>query len=249
MLHPPIARLGGKSKLRKTIIEMMPEHKTYIELFFGAGWVYFGKEPSKVEVINDIDGELMNMFSMVKNHGVEVERIMELDIHSRDLFNYMRLQELSSLTEIQRAARYLLLARMSYGNKMKNYGYSPSSKPRSVYRDMSCISDRLKNTYVENLSYQDIIKKYDRLESFIFADPPYLGTSIQFSEIELTFGYDEHKELRDKLVNCKGKFLLTINDCQEIRELYKGLKITEVSVGYSVGKNDCIGKELIITNY
>ena len=66
MLKPPICRMGGKSKLRKTIIEMIPEHTCYIELFFGAGWVYFGKEPSKVEVINDIDKELINLFKMIK---------------------------------------------------------------------------------------------------------------------------------------------------------------------------------------
>ena len=66
MLKPPISRMGGKSKLRKTIIEMIPEHSCYIELFFGAGWVYFGKEPSKVEVINDIDKELINLFKMIK---------------------------------------------------------------------------------------------------------------------------------------------------------------------------------------
>lgn len=55
MLNPPISRMGGKSKLRKTIINMIPKHTCYVELLFGAGWVYFGKEPSKVEVINDID--------------------------------------------------------------------------------------------------------------------------------------------------------------------------------------------------
>ena len=62
MLKPPICRVGGKSKLRKTIIEMIPEHICYIELFFGAGWVYFGKEASKIEVINDVDRELINLF-------------------------------------------------------------------------------------------------------------------------------------------------------------------------------------------
>jgi len=84
---------------------------------------------------------------------------------------------------------------------------------------------------------------------FIFADPPYLGTCLKFSEIDIVFGYEEHKELRNLLANCKGKFLLTINDCSEIRELYKGYTIREADVGYSVGKNNCIGKELIITNY
>lgn len=249
MLNPPIARMGGKSKLRKRIIELIPEHTTYIEPFFGAGWVYFGKELSKVEVINDIDRELVNMFQMTKHHAPEIERIMEYDFHSRDLFTLMKDSNVKVMTEIQRAARYLLLARMSYANKMGNYGYSPSSKPRSIHRDLSWISMRLKNTYVENLPYQTLLKKYDREDAFIFSDPPYLGTCLKFSEIDIVFGYEEHKELRNLLANCKGKFLLTINDCVEIRELYEGYIILEVNVGYSVGKNDFIGKELIITNY
>ena len=66
MLKPPIPRMGGKSRLRKTILERIPEHTCYVEPFFGAGWVYFGKAPSKVEVINDIDKELINMFRMIK---------------------------------------------------------------------------------------------------------------------------------------------------------------------------------------
>ena len=79
MLKPPICRMGGKSKLRKTIIEMIPDHTCYIELFFGAGWVYFGKEPSKVEVINDIDKELINLFRMIKHHSPEIERQLEYE--------------------------------------------------------------------------------------------------------------------------------------------------------------------------
>ncbi len=77
MLKPPIPRMGGKSKLRKHIIERIPEHICYVEPFFGAGWVYLGKEPSKVEVINDVDKELINMFHMIKCHAPEIERMLK----------------------------------------------------------------------------------------------------------------------------------------------------------------------------
>jgi len=73
MLSAPIPRLGGKSRLRKQIISLLPDHTCYVEPFFGAGWVYFGKEPSKVEVINDIDGELINLFKMIKYHAEEIQ--------------------------------------------------------------------------------------------------------------------------------------------------------------------------------
>ncbi len=79
MLKPPIVRMGGKSRLRKTIIDMLPEHTCYVELFFGAGWVYFGKEPSKVEVINDIDKELINLFKMIKYNCHEVVIMLDYE--------------------------------------------------------------------------------------------------------------------------------------------------------------------------
>ena len=248
-LSPPIARMGGKSRLRNRIIEKIPKHITYVELFFGTGWVYFGKEQSKVEVINDIDGELMNMFNMVKHHSIEMDRLLSYEFHSRDIFDLMKNSNVDQMTEIQRAVRYLCLARMSYANKMRNYGYSASTKPRSIHRDLEFISERLKNTYVENLPYQEILKKYDSSESFIFADPPYLGTSLKFAEMDIEFGYDDHVELRNNLRSSKGKFLLTINDCEEIRTLYEGYNIEPVDVNYSVGNNNHKAKELIITNY
>ena len=87
MLKPPISRMGGKSKLRKTIIDLLPEHTCYVELFFGAGWVFFGKEQSKTEVINDVDKELINLFRMIKYHAPEIERMLEYEFSGRDIFD------------------------------------------------------------------------------------------------------------------------------------------------------------------
>lgn len=110
------------------------------------------------------------------------------------------------------------------------------------------LRDRLKNTYVENLSFEKIIDKYDREHSFFFCDPPYIETRDYGNK----FKEEEHRELSDKLKNLKGKFLLTINDHPLSRELYKDFNIKEVQVNYSVSKEaKARGKyqELIITNY
>ena len=109
MLKPPITRMGGKSKLRKKIIEKIPDHNCYIELFFGAGWVYFGKEPSKVEVINDIDRELINLFKMIKYHAPEIERQLKYEFSGRDIFEEYKNCTLEYMTEIHRALRFLYL--------------------------------------------------------------------------------------------------------------------------------------------
>lgn len=251
MLKPPISRMGGKSKLRKTIIEMLPEHTCYVELFFGAGWVYFGKEPSKVEVINDIDKELINLFRTIKYHAPEVERLLQYEFSGRDIFKEYKNIPVEYLTETYRAVRFLYLLSQSFASRGNHYGYGTNTKPspqifyKGVLED---IKNRLRNTYVENLSFEKIIDKYDREYTIFFCDPPYYETTGYGN----AFGEKEHLLLRDKLNDIKGKFILTINDHEEVREWYKGFNIKEVQVNYSVGREKASrGKynELIITNY
>lgn len=251
MLKPPICRVGGKSKLRKTIIEQMPEHTCYIELFFGAGWVYFGKEPSKIEVINDVDKELVNLFRTIKYHAPEIERLLQYEFSGRDIFEEYKNCTLEYMTEIHRAIRFLYIITQSFAGKGNNYGYGTTTKPgqQIFYKEVLLeLQDRLKNTYVENLNFEKIIDKYDREYSFFFCDPPYIDTCGYGN----TFGEKEHRLLADKLRSLKGKFLLTINDHPLARELYKEFNIKEVKVNYSIAKEEkARGKynELIITNY
>lgn len=251
MLKPPISRMGGKSKLRKTIIEMIPEHTCYVELFFGAGWVYFGKDPSKVEVINDIDKELINLFRMIKYHASEIERQLEYEFSGRDIFEEYKNINVDCLTEINRAVRFLYLISQSFAGKGGTYGYGTTSKPRPqiFYKNvLNDLKERLRNTYVENLSFDKIIEKYDREHTFLFVDPPYLETA----GYENKFVEKDHLILLDKLKNLKGKFLLTINDNPKVREWYKDFNIKEVEVSYTVSRQQKARgkyKELIITNY
>jgi DNA adenine methylase len=249
MLNPPISRMGGKSKLRKTIISMIPKHTCYVELFFGAGWVYFGKEPSKVEVINDIDRELINLFKMIKYHAPEIERQLQYEFSGRDIFEEYKSCTLEYLTEIQRAIRLLYLISQSFASKGNHYGYGTNTRPSPhiFYKDtLLDLKNRLRNTYVENLSFEQIIEKYDRDYTFFYADPPYFETTGYGNE----FGEKEHLLLRDKLSNIKGKFLLSINDHEKVREWYKNFNMQEVKVPYSVSKTSRRKfKELLITNY
>lgn len=251
MLIPPISRLGGKSKLRKKIIEMLPPHKCYVELFFGAGWVYFGKEKSKIEVINDIDKELINLFKMIKYHTPEIERLLEYEYSSRDKFMEFKESDTTYLTDINRAVRYLYLLNYSFAARGCHYGYGTNTLPnQKIFKEtyLEPIRERLKNTFVENLSFEKIIEKYDREYTVFFADPPYFETTGYTDK----FGEKEHLLLCEKLKNIKGKFILTINDHEKIRELYKDFNIIEIDVNYSVAREAEARKkykELIITNY
>lgn len=251
MLKPPIVRMGGKSRLRKTIIDMLPEHTCYVELFFGAGWVYFGKEPSKVEVVNDVDKELINLFKMIKYHGPEVERMLEHEFSGRDIFEEYKNYTVERLTEIQRAVRFLYIITQSFAGKCGHYGYGTTRKPSQqifMTETLKDIRERLFNTYVENLSFEKVIDKYDRENTVFFVDPPYFETA----GYEAEFGEKEHLLLLEKLKSLKGKFILTINDHPKVRAWYKDFNIKETEVLYSVSREIKArkkNKELIISNF
>ena len=254
-MKPPISRMGGKSRLKKIITEKIPkDHLCYVEPFFGAGWIYFNKEESEVEVINDVDKELINLFRMIKEHPREVERLLDFDFISRDKFREYKAVDLENLTEIQRAVRFLYLISNSFASRGVSFGYTVIKKPcqkiYDVQNELMILRDRLKNTIVENQDAIEVIKRYDRPTTFYFCDPPYLGTSGYGSVAK--FALEDHIRLRDTLANISGKFLLTINDSEEVRELYKDFHIQEVAVHYSVSRQSAARKEygeLIITNY
>lgn len=155
------------------------------------------------------------------------------------------------MTEIHRAIRFLYLITQSFAGKGNNYGYGTTTKPgqQIFYKETLLeLRNRLKNTYVENLSFEKVIDKYDREHSFFFCDPPYIETCGYGNK----FGEEEHRLLANKLKEINGEFLLTINDHPLARELYKEFNIKEVEVNYSLSRETKARgkyKELIITNY
>jgi len=129
----PLAYIGGKSKLADTIIGMIPDHQAYCEVFAGAGWVFYRKEPAKYEAINDIDSDLISFYRVLQNHLEEFMRQFRWLLSSREWFKDWQTQmSASGLTDIQRAARYYYVQRHSFGGKVRNrtFGAGPLHKPR-----------------------------------------------------------------------------------------------------------------------
>lgn len=250
-IKPPINRMGGKSKLRKRIIERIPQHICYVEPFFGAGWVFFGKDKSEVEVINDVDRELINFFKVLKYHTEEVKRLLKYEIIARDSFNEYKKADVIEMTDIQRAIRFMYIINQSFASRGISFGYGALKKPtQKIFEvdNLNVIRDRLSNTFVENKDAIEIINKYDRDSTFFFIDPPYVDTTGYNNK----FKDEDHIRLRDTLKNIKGKFLLTINDSEKAREWYKDFILEEVDVNYSVSRQTTARKkyrELIIKNY
>lgn len=238
--------------MRKRIIELFPEHNCYVEVFGGAAWVLFGKPSSKVEVYNDFDGELVNFFRVLKYHLPEFERIFR-DLHaSRELFVRYKEGGIEYLTEIERAVRFYYLNKLSFAGKMESFGSYYKNTPIGFNENASKVLElakaRFRNVWIEKLSFEKVIEKFDTPSTLFYCDPPYYGSN----QYKSPFDEKEHRALWEVLQRIDGKFVLSYNDCEFIRDLYNGNNIIEITTQYSVSK-DTKGRgkydELIIYNF
>jgi len=252
-MNSPFAYIGGKSRLSKQIIAAIPDHKTYCEVFSGAAWVFFRKSISKVEVINDLDSDLVTFYRVVQNHLEEFLKQFKWLLTSREWFQDWKDQlETRGLTDIQKAARYYYVQRLAFGGKVKHRSYGVQidrSVPRinllRLEEEMSSVHLRLAHVRIENLSWQELVKRYDRPDTFFYCDPPYHGHPDYKHNLVL----DDYIEMARMLSSINGKFILSINDHPDMREVFKGFQIQEVSLIYSVGKKATKANELIIQNF
>lgn len=247
-----IGWIGGKKLLRNEIVNRFPEKtERYIEVFGGAGWVLFHKDRhAKMEVYNDYNGDLVNLYRCIKYHCNELQRELSFMLNSRELFNDFKAQyDTRGMTDIQRAARFFMLIKTSYGSDTRSYGCV--KKDISVMVEyLSKIQERLSKVIVENRDFEALIKVYDKPNALFYLDPPYYGTEKYY---QAQFLSDDHIRLFKVLNHLEGKFILSYNDCEYIRELYKDFKIEEVKrnnnlVGRYLEKEHSY-KELVIRNY
>lgn len=223
-----ISWIGGKKLLRKRVLEQFPEPGTYdryIEVFGGAGWVLFAQDKhADLEVFNDVNGELINLYRCVKYHPEAVKKELDWILMSREQFFTAREQNLNGMTDIQRAARYFILIKESFGTDLRSFGVRSRDMEKAIGY-LSEVSKRLNRVVIENLDFQQLIKTYDRDGALLYLDPPYFEAEKYYPD---RFNPDDHKRLQTVLENIKGKFVLSYNDCPGIRELYKDYNILGV---------------------
>ncbi|MDL2217363.1 DNA adenine methylase [Christensenellaceae bacterium OttesenSCG-928-M15] len=243
-----ISWIGGKKLLRDQIIERFPAQiGRYIEVFGGAGWVLFRKEKhAAMEVYNDINGELVNLFRCAKHHPEALQLELDLCLNSREIFyDYRAQQDMQGLTDIQRAARFFYLIRCSYGSEQKSFACSKQALPSAIKR-INDIHTRLATVIIENRDFEHLIHTYDRPDTLFFCDPPYFEAEGYYTG----FSREDHERLKEILKGIKGKFILTYNDHSYIRELYKDFHIEEIERAHNLTTRYNAGKykELIIRN-
>ncbi|MBN2401006.1 MAG: DNA adenine methylase [Spirochaetes bacterium] len=253
-MNSPLAYIGGKSKLSEKIIDLIPRHKTYCEVFAGGLWVFFRKDPSMFEVVNDLDNHLIKFYRVLQNHLEEFLKQYKWVLASREWWaDWNEQLEGRGLTDIQYAARYYYVQRLCFAGRVKGrtFGTAPESLPRinllRIEDELSEVHLRLIKVMIENLSWEQVVEKYDKPDTFFYLDPPYYSEPCYKHNFT---GLNDYKLLNGTLENIKGKFILSINDNQNIREVFSGFNIKPVTLTYSIAKDEIKeGRELLISNF
>jgi len=250
--------IGGKKSLRELIVNLFPlYYERYIEVFGGAGWILFHKNPGNdFEVYNDFNSLLVNLYRCVRDKPNELIDALRYCLNSREDFDYVKncLARDSPATDVQKAAWFYQLIRYSYASGLTSFG----SQPHDIWGNFPLIEQahrRLAKVVIENKDFEKLIRQYDRPVSFFYCDPPYFETEGYYKNVgEDGFTEKDHIRLRDTLMNAQGKFLLSYNDCEFIRGLYDApgiqidayTRINNIKQRYDGGAQF---PEILIANY
>lgn len=238
--RPVISWPGGKTRMLKHILPLIPEHTLYVEVFGGGLAVMLAKEQSDVEVINDINGELVSFYRCCKYHLDALLDELDLVLNSREEFqDYMQQR---GLTEIQRAARWFIRNKLSFGGMGTSFGvartHSQGSRTKRLIA-IRALNRRLDKTTIERLSWEKCLNLYDHEDAFFFLDPPYLdGAGDSYA------GWSEHELTRfcQRLTTLRGRWLFTFQDCEQVRTLMSGYALKAVTRANGIGNNGKVRK-------
>lgn len=256
-VHPVAPYIGGKRRLARRLVEMIAAvpHKTYAEPFVGMGGVFFRRTARPpAEVINDRNGEVANLFRILQRHLPQFMDTLRFQITGRREFDRLKASDPSTLTDLERAGRFLYLQRTAFGGKVngQHFGVDPRSAGgfnlTRLEPLLNDVHERLAGVVIENLDWPAFLERYDRPETLFYLDPPYWGSETDYGR-EL-FGRDQFAALAQQLAGLKGRFILSINDVPEIREMFAGFQMQEAELLYSVGGGKGTpAQELVITGH
>ena len=263
MLNSPFKWVGGKSRLRKYIIELLPAHSCYLEPFAGAAWVLFGKPPSDVEILNDIDQDLVGFFRVVKEKPEELIASFEWELASRAEFERQATLNPASLTDVQRAHRFYYLIMAGWGGELHYPRFQTSVSDgghgnrligalTTLRERLQPVHDRLRTVIIENLDWQACLARYDRPGVVMYVDPPYPGNKCNYAHN--IRDWETHRLLAERLKKAKCHWILSSYDIPEMRELFAEHFIMAVqsASGMSAEKNGdsrVVNREVLITNF
>lgn len=252
--EPVAPWLGGKRRLHARIIACLRQvpHTTYVEPFVGMGGVFLRRPfRARAEVINDVSRDVTNLFRILQRHFVPFMDMLKWQVTSRAEFARLKASAPDTLTDLERAARFLYLQRTAFGGKVagQNFGVSVTAPARfditKLTALLEAVHERLAGVSVECLPWPELLDRYDREGTFFYLDPPYWGNETDYGEG--LFGRMDFERLADRLAGLQGRWLLSLNDVAGVRRCFARFRIEAVQTTYSIssGRAKRVGEVLI----
>lgn len=257
-VSPAAHWIGGKKQLSPRIcalIEAAP-HRVYAEPFVGMAGVFLRRSvAAQVEAINDRDRDVANFFRILQRHYQAFMDMLKWQLTARSEFERLSKQDPATLTDLERAARFLYLQRLSFGGKVsgRSFGIDTFGPARfditKLGSMLESIHERLAGVTIDCLDWREFIARWDRDETLFYLDPPYYGTETYY---QASFPPGDHRALAAVLRGIKGQFILTMNDCDATRAIYgdPAFALVSVDLTYTAGSARGAGKdaaEIIVT--
>jgi len=236
---PPAAYLGGKRNLAKRLCAILGEipHHTYVEPFVGMGGIFLRRSrPSPAEVINDLSGDVANLFRVVRRHYRPFVDALAFLPASRDEFDRQVRLDPEALTDIERAVRFLYLQRLCFGGRVtgRTFGVRKTRSSRIQFAqlraDLHRLAERLDPVTIERLPYHEVIRRYDTSRTLFYLDPPYDETE----GYGVDFGRDDYVRMAEQLAGIQGQFVLSINATDFVRETFARFEIEEIPTTWTL---------------
>ena len=238
---PAAPYIGGKRNLAQRLVDRIERipHSCYAEPFVGMGGVFFRRRRApKAEIINDRSRDVATLFRIVQRHFVPFTEMIRWQLTSRAEFERLAKVDPATLTDLERAARFLHLQRTTFGGKVngRTFGVSTQHQARfdlqRVLPMLEAMHDRLNGVTIECLPFAEFVARYDRPETLFYLDPPYWGSERDYGA-EL-FDRAEFEALAEQLAGLKGRFILSINDVAPVRKLFGRFRLAPVETTYTI---------------
>jgi len=244
-----LRRLGNKSRIAKKIEKHFPKHIFYIELFFGAGGMFFNKVKAQYNVLNDLDSDVYNLFLVLMNQRESFEALLNIMPSHEELFNHWKKNE--ETDPIKKAMRFLMLSNYGYMGKPETMRFANGNTKSIIQRLLKPTNEMLSGCEFMNVDFRKVLKKIpfrnqrelDR--AFIYADPPYLGTDNNY---ESSFKLQDTKDLFEMLVSSNIKFAVSEFDNPTVLALAEEYKLKVIEIGTRQNMKNR-RKEVLIINY
>ncbi|MFC6645466.1 DNA adenine methylase [Granulicella cerasi] len=247
---------GGKRALVPTLLKLLPsDHSLYCEVFAGSAKLLFAKEPSRREVINDLNGDVTNFFRVVKHAGCELAERLEAECIHSGRFRELR-EAAPPSCEIDRALRFAYLTWYSFSAKGEHFasnkiGGKQLRSLASIRITLQRVAERLASVQIEQRDFIEILQRFDSRDTLFYLDPPYVdfGSNGRYEALTV----EQRSALFSTIAQLKGRALVSFDDHAEIRNLAKqhGLQMRSAAMRYSLGGGHRAkdAPELLLANY